>query len=103
MSTAEQEARQMIADKKAAAAAEKAYNAASSTPAAPAASTPSASKPKRSSVVQEAMQEAEDEKARKKIKAMGFSKGGGVKRGDGCVTKGHTKGTMVSMQRGGKC
>jgi len=34
---------------------------------------------------------------------MGFSKGGGVKRGDGCVTKGHTKGTMVTMQRGGKC
>jgi hypothetical protein len=101
MSTAEQEARQMIADKKAAAAAEKAYNAASTTP--PAASAPAAPKPKRSAAVQEAIQEAEDEKARKKIKAMGFSKGGGVKRGDGCVTKGHTKGTMVTMQRGGKC
>lgn len=101
MSTAEQEARQMIADKKAAAAAEKAYNAASTTP--PAASAPAAPKPKRSAVVQEAIQEAEDEKARKKIKAMGFSKGGGVKRGDGCVTKGHTKGTMIKMAYGGKC
>jgi hypothetical protein len=103
MSQAEKDARQMIADKKAAAAAEKAYNAASSTPAAPAASAPAAPKPKRSPAVQEAIQEMEDEKARKKIKAMGFSKGGGVKRGDGCVTKGHTKGTMVTMQRGGKC
>lgn len=102
MSTAEQEARQMMADKKAAEAAERAYNAASSTPAAPALAA-SAPKPKRSPAVQEAIQEAEDEKARKKIKAMGFSKGGGVRRGDGCVTKGHTKGTMVSMQRGGKC
>ena len=74
--------------------------AASSTPAAPAASA--APKPKHSPAVQEAIQEAEDEKARKKIKAMGFKKGGGVKRGDGCVTKGHTKGTMVTMQRGGK-
>jgi hypothetical protein len=35
MSPAEKEARQMMADKKAAEAAEKAYNAASSTPAAP--------------------------------------------------------------------
>lgn len=30
-----------------------------------------------------------------------LAKGGGVKRADGCVTKGHTKGTMVSMARGG--
>jgi hypothetical protein len=103
MSTAEKEARQMIADKKASAAAEKAYNAASSTQPAPAVSASSAPKPKRSAAVQEAIQEAEDEKARKKIKAMGFSKGGGVKRGDGCATKGHTKGTMISMSRGGKC
>jgi dienelactone hydrolase len=102
MSTAEQEARQMIADKKAAAAAEKAYNAASSTPAAPA-SKSAASTSKRSPAVQEAIQDAQDEKDRKKIKAMGFSKGGGVKRADGCITKGHTKGTMVAMNRGGKC
>ena len=70
MSPAEKEARQMIADKKAAEAAEKAYNAASTTPPKPA-------------------------PARKMAK-------GGVTRADGCVTKGHTKGTMVKMAYGGK-
>jgi len=29
--------------------------------------------------------------------------GGGVTRADGCVTKGHTKGTMVTMAGGGSC
>lgn len=71
MSPAEKEARQMLADKKAAEAAEKAYNAASSTPPRPAA-------------------------------AVKKAKGGSVTRGDGCVTKGHTKGTMVKMAYGGK-
>ena len=28
---------------------------------------------------------------------------GGVTRADGIVKKGHTKGTMVKMARGGKC
>jgi hypothetical protein len=28
---------------------------------------------------------------------------GGVTRADGCVTKGHTKGKMVTMKNGGKC
>ena len=28
---------------------------------------------------------------------------GGVTRADGCVSKGHTKGTMVKMAGGGKC
>ena len=28
---------------------------------------------------------------------------GGVTRADGCVTKGHTKGKMVSMKSGGYC
>lgn len=28
---------------------------------------------------------------------------GGVTRADGCVTKGHTKGKMISMKRGGSC
>lgn len=28
---------------------------------------------------------------------------GGVTRADGCVMKGHTKGTMVKMAGGGKC
>jgi hypothetical protein len=32
---------------------------------------------------------------------MGYAKGG-VTRADGCVTKGHTKGTMVKMAMGGK-
>jgi len=30
-----------------------------------------------------------------------LAKGGSVTRADGCVTKGHTKGTMVKMARGG--
>ena len=29
--------------------------------------------------------------------------GGGVTRADGCITKGRTKGTMVSMKSGGMC
>ena len=28
---------------------------------------------------------------------------GGVTRADGCVTKGHTKGKMISMKKGGAC
>lgn len=72
MSPAEKEARQMMADKKAAEAAEKAYNAASSTPPRPAAP------------------------------AKKMAKGGSVTRADGCVTKGHTKGKMVKMAYGGK-
>ena len=75
MSPAEKEARQMMADKKAAAANEKAYNAASSTPPAPA--------PKPAPTT--------DRKAK-----------GGVTRADGCVSKGHTKGKMVAMAYGGK-
>ena len=72
MSQAEKDARQMIADKKAAEAAEKAYNAASKTPPAPAPAT----------TVRKAK--------------------GGVTRADGCVSKGHTKGKMVAMAYGGK-
>jgi hypothetical protein len=30
------------------------------------------------------------------------AKGGSVTRADGCVTKGHTKGTMVKMAMGGR-
>ena len=44
--------------------------------------------------IEEMQQEIEDEKGRRKIKSMGFAKGG-VTRGDGCVKKGHTKGRMV--------
>jgi hypothetical protein len=28
---------------------------------------------------------------------------GGVTRADGCVSKGHTKGTMIKMKNGGMC
>ena len=28
---------------------------------------------------------------------------GGVTRADGCVSKGHTKGTMITMKSGGMC
>ena len=35
-------------------------------------------------------------------KAMAKYAKGGVTRADGCVTKGHTKGTMVKMAMGGK-
>lgn len=32
----------------------------------------------------------------------GYAKGG-VTRADGCVTKGHTKGKMIAMKKGGAC
>ena len=76
MSPAEREARQMMADKKAAEAAEKAYN-------------------KKSSV--EPSSDPRDSVRGQK----GYAKGG-VTRADGCVSKGHTKGTMVKMAYGGK-
>jgi hypothetical protein len=28
---------------------------------------------------------------------------GGVTRADGCITKGHTKGKMITMKSGGAC
>lgn len=69
MSPAEREARQMIADKKDSAAAEKAYNAASSVPPAPKAA---ASEPKK------------------------MAKGGTASsRADGCAVKGKTRGKLV--------
>jgi hypothetical protein len=36
-------------------------------------------------------------------KKMHGMKAGGVTRADGCVTKGHTKGKMVTMKKGGMC
>lgn len=74
-------------------------------------------------MIQQAIQEAEDEKMRKKAGKRydekssvepsadprdevrgqrGYKKGGGVNRADGCITKGRTKGTMVKMAMGGK-
>ena len=88
MSPAEKEARQMMADKKAAEAAEKAYNAASKTPPAPASAE---KKPKVDLSSRVGMNEMVDKKAK-----------GGVTRADGCVSKGHTKGKMVKMAYGGK-
>lgn len=77
MSPAEKQARQMMADKKAQDAAEREYN-------------------KRSSV-------APSEDPRDMVRGQkGYKKGGSVTRADGCVTKGHTKGTMVKMAMGGK-
>jgi hypothetical protein len=35
-------------------------------------------------------------------KMHGMAKGG-VTRADGCVSKGHTKGTMITMKNGGMC
>jgi hypothetical protein len=36
-------------------------------------------------------------------KSMHKMAGGGVTRADGCVSKGHTKGKMISMKNGGMC
>jgi hypothetical protein len=36
-------------------------------------------------------------------KKMHGMKAGGVTRADGCVTKGHTKGKMIKMTKGGMC
>ena len=98
MSPAEKQAREMIAEKKATAAAGKAYNAASSTAPAPAIQAP-AMAPRRSAAIEEAMQEAQDAKDRKKISDMGYKRGGSVssasRRADGIVSKGKTKGRFV--------
>ena len=76
MSPAEKDARQMIADKKLQEGSEREYN-------------------KRSTV--EPSKDPRDMIRGQK----GYAKGG-VTRGDGCVTKGHTKGKMVAMAYGGK-
>jgi hypothetical protein len=56
-------------------------------------------KPRRSAAVEQAIQEMQDAKDRKKVEAMGFKKGGSVgsasKRADGCATRGKTRGKMV--------
>lgn len=71
MSPAEKQARQMIADKKADEAAEKAY---------------------RKSL---RMTEEAPEDKRAPVRGQKSYAKGGVTRGDGCVKKGHTKGRMV--------
>jgi hypothetical protein len=68
------------------------------TPAAPMPPA-SAARPKRPPMVEEAIQEMEDEKARKKIRGMGYKNGGKVssasKRADGCAQRGKTRGKMI--------
>jgi hypothetical protein len=50
------------------------------------------------------MMKAEAEKAVKgHEKRMHKMAKGGVTRADGCVTKGHTKGKIISMKMGGSC
>lgn len=70
-----------------------------STEPAPARKAASASQSKRSPMVEEAIQEAEDAKMRKRISDMGYAKGGKVssasKRADGCAERGKTKGRMI--------
>ena len=62
-------------------------------------------KPANFDAMQESIQDAKDAKDRKKISDMGYAGGGKVssasKRGDGCITKGKTKGTMITMKGGG--
>ena len=64
-------------------------------------------KPANFDAIQEAVQDAKDASARKKISGMGYAKGGKVgsasKRADGIASKGKTKGTMITMYGGGKC
>jgi hypothetical protein len=64
-------------------------------------------KPANFDAIQEAVQDAKDAAARKKISGMGYAKGGKVgsasKRADGIASKGKTKGTMITMYGGGKC
>lgn len=64
---------------------------------APTASAPAPAR--RSPMVEEAIQEMQDEKARKKISGMGYKKGGSVssasRRADGCAQRGKTKGKMI--------
>ena len=62
-------------------------------------------KPANFDAMQESIQDSKDAKDRKKISDMGYAKGGKVssasKRADGCITKGKTKGTMITMKGGG--
>lgn len=65
-------------------------------------------------MIKQAMQEAKDAKDRAKAEKaynaasstppspVRKAKGGSVTRADGCITKGHTKGTTVKMAYGGK-
>ena len=79
----------------------KAYDRAmTNTPPAPMpAPMASAPRARRSPMVEESMQEAEDMKMREKIRGMGYKAGGKVgsasKRADGCAQRGKTRGKMI--------
>lgn len=98
MSPAEKEARQTIADKKLQEASKREYDRASGMPAATSKPAPAAAT-KRPAAVEEAIQEMQDAKMRKKISDMGYAKGGKVssasKRADGIAQKGKTKGRYI--------
>jgi hypothetical protein len=49
------------------------------------------------------MKKVAKEEVKAHEKSMHKMAGGGVTRADGCVSKGHTKGTMISMKMGGAC
>jgi hypothetical protein len=49
------------------------------------------------------MKKVAKEEVKAHEKSMHKMAGGGVTRADGCVSKGHTKGTMISMKSGGMC
>ena len=59
-------------------------------------------KPANFDAIEESKRDAQDARDRKKIKAMGYAKGGSASsRADGIATKGKTRGTMVKMCGGG--
>ena len=49
------------------------------------------------------MKKVAKEEVKAHEKSMHKMAGGGVTRADGCVSKGHTKGKMISMKSGGMC
>ena len=49
------------------------------------------------------MKKVAKEEVKAHEKSMHGMAGGGVTRADGCVSKGHTKGKMISMKSGGMC
>ena len=59
-------------------------------------------KPKMKKVAKEEVKSHEKKMHGMKKGGMAYAKGG-VTRADGCVTKGHTKGKMIAMKKGGAC
>ena len=99
MSPAEREARQMIADKKAAKAAERAYNAASKTEPAPMANEESPAANRLSRRLKAMMDDTKNPEMDVMGNQTGYSKGGKVssasKRADGIAQRGKTRGKII--------